>query len=92
MTFKIISGGLELTTTYDDSNDLELDNEVVIDYFLSALDPDQIYNLDLTFDDPVTTDGSNMLLKDMFLINTLKLESINDKEHNFDYNMYFEAK
>ena len=34
----------------------------------------------------------NMLLKDMFLINTLKLESINDKEHNFDYNMYFEAK
>ena len=49
-------------------------------------------HLDLTFDDPVTTDGSNMLLKDMFLINTLKLESINDKEHNFDYNMYFEAK
>ena len=55
LTFKIISGGLELTTTYDDSNDLELDNEVVIDYFLSALDPDQIYNLDLTFDGVTST-------------------------------------
>lgn len=50
LTFKIISGGLEITSSYDDSLDLELNNEVVIDYFISALDPDQTYNLDLTFD------------------------------------------
>lgn len=55
LTFKIISGGLEVTSTFDDSSDLELDNNVVIDYNITSIDPDQTYNCDLTLDGVVTT-------------------------------------
>lgn len=50
LTFKIISGGLEITSTFDDSGDLELDNNVVIDYNISTIDPDQTYKCELTLD------------------------------------------
>lgn len=50
LTFKIISGGLEVTSTFDDSDDLELDNNVVIDYNITTIDPDQTYHCELTLD------------------------------------------
>lgn len=54
LTFKIISGGLEVTSTFDDSDDLELDNHVVIDYNIASIDPDQTYHCELTLDGQTT--------------------------------------
>ncbi len=50
------------------------------------------YHLDLTWDDPITSDGSNALSEKYFLITTNELKSLNDNEHNFDNNIYIEAK
>jgi len=49
------------------------------------------YHLDLTWDDPVTTDKSDLLLDKFFLISTKKLESFNTGIHNFDKNIYMEV-
>ncbi len=47
-------------------------------------------NLDLTWDDPVTNDGSNYLDHKFFLIDTKTLLSIEKNEHDFDINHYKE--
>lgn len=48
------------------------------------------YHLDLTWDDPITTDGSNILEYNFFLISTDELESLNDAQHVFDKNIYIQ--
>lgn len=49
-------------------------------------------NLDLTWDDPIMSDGSNTLKDTYFLIDTKTLLEKEDNEHNFDTNIYVEAK
>lgn len=49
-------------------------------------------NLDLTWDDPVISDGSEVLEHNFFLIDTSKLQSIEKTEHYFDTNDYPELK
>lgn len=49
------------------------------------------YHLDLTWDDPVTSDGSNVLIHDYFLIDTENLERKKDGQHNFDKEVYKEV-
>ena len=49
------------------------------------------FHLDLTWDDPVTSDGSNQLLYDYFLINNDKLFKLDTKQHNFNRSIYKEA-
>ena len=49
-------------------------------------------HLDLTWDDPVTSDNTNQLLYDYFLINNDKLFKLDTKQHNFNRNIYIEAK
>lgn len=46
------------------------------------------YHLDLTWDDPVTSDGANMLIYDFFLITTEELEEINTNQHIYDKTVY----
>lgn len=48
-------------------------------------------HLDLTWDDPVTNTGKNILKYDYFLINTSQLEKKNDKNHIYNKNLYIEA-
>ncbi len=50
------------------------------------------YHLDLTWDDPVTTDGSDILEYNFFLIDTLKLKEIEKEQHIFSENVYQELK
>ena len=50
------------------------------------------YHLDLTWDDPVTDDGSNIRLNTFLLITTEQLEDLNTKYHIYDKNIYPEAK
>lgn len=49
-------------------------------------------HLDLTWDDPVTNTGRDLLLDDYFLISTNKLHSLDNEEHNFNQDIYSEAK
>ena len=49
-------------------------------------------HLDLTWDDPVMSDGSEQLLYDYFLINTETLLTEDNEQHNFNKNIYMEAK
>ena len=49
------------------------------------------YHLDLTWDDPVTSNGTDVLEYDYFLITTTELEELESDQHNFDIKIYKEA-
>ena len=49
-------------------------------------------HLDLTWDDPTSEDNTDRLTDKYFLISTEELEQKNDGEHDFDKNIYIEAK
>ena len=96
----ILLNGYGLCTSYTDAMALFLDKFNINNYKIAS--EDHIWNLvyvnnnwlhlDLTFDDPVVSDGSHMLLKDIFLINTNTLKKLNTKQHNFNETVYTEAK
>jgi len=96
----ILLKGYGLCASYTDAMALFLDKFNINNYKIST--SDHIWNLvninnnwlhlDLTYDDPVVSDGSNMLLNDLFLINTNSLKKLNTKQHNFDENIFSEAK
>ena len=46
------------------------------------------YHLDLTWDDPVTSTGENMLIHDYFLITTAQLEQLDVSQHKYDKTVY----
>ena len=50
------------------------------------------YHLDLTWDDPVTTDKSNILNHDYFLITSTQLLTKELTEHNYNQDVYLELK
>lgn len=50
------------------------------------------YHLDATWDDPVASDGKPHLLHNFFMIDTNELHKLDDKEHNYDVNIYKEAQ
>lgn len=50
------------------------------------------YHIDLTWDDPITNDKSNLLIYDFFLVNTKQLEKIGTSQHKFNQNYYLETK
>ena len=50
------------------------------------------YHLDMTWDDPVASDGKQYLIHNYFLITTDELLKLDNVEHNFDKNIYMEAK
>lgn len=51
---------------------------------------DNWYHLDLTWDDPVTSNGVDLLEDKFFLINTPTLEKLEKTQHTFDKNVYQE--
>ena len=48
------------------------------------------YHLDLTWDDPITTDGSDIFEYNFFLITTSELSELEGEQHNYDKNVYSE--
>ncbi len=50
------------------------------------------YHIDMTWDDPVANDGKQYLLHNFLLITTEQLYNLDKVEHNFDSNVYAEAK
>lgn len=53
---------------------------------------DKPYHIDMTWDDPVTTSGTEVLTHDYFMITTSELHSKDTETHSFDYNLYLELK
>ena len=53
---------------------------------------DKWYHVDLTWDDPVTPDGSNRLSHEYMLIDTTKLLELEKTQHNFDQDVFIEIK
>lgn len=53
---------------------------------------DAWYNLDLTWDDPVVSDGSDFLDDSYFLINTDRLLQLDTTQHTFNIENYTELK
>lgn len=51
---------------------------------------DKWLHLDLTWDDPVTSSGEDVLEYDYFLITNEELEKLEKEEHNFDKEVYLE--
>lgn len=49
-------------------------------------------HLDLTWDDPINSNGTDSLSDKYFLVTTDELKNIKDDEHDFDENIYIEAK
>lgn len=49
------------------------------------------YHLDLTWDDPVTSDGTDAIIDDFFLIDTNTLQNLDLTQHTFNKNIYQEA-
>ncbi|MDD6878763.1 MAG: transglutaminase domain-containing protein [bacterium] len=49
------------------------------------------YHLDLTWDDPVVSDGSNTLDYTFFLINDSELEKLETNQHIYDKNVFVEV-
>ena len=49
-------------------------------------------NLDVTWDDPVTNTGDQLLIHEYFLIDKNKLLELDSVEHQFDENIFIEAK
>ena len=49
------------------------------------------YHLDLTWDDPVTSDGSDAIIDDFFLIDTYTLQNRDLTQHSFNRSIYQEA-
>ena len=66
------------------SSNMHVWNAVLID--------DVWYNIDLTWDDPVSDDGYDYLQHTYFMVSTSKLLEQEKEEHNFDMEHYSELK
>ena len=70
--------------SYKVASDTHVWNVVYLDGFW--------YHLDLTWDDPITADGTQILDDDYFMISTNQLRSKNTSEHVYNQNIYLEVK
>ena len=48
------------------------------------------YHIDMTWDDPVSTDGRQYLIHDYFMIDDNQLKTLDNEKHNYDKNFYLE--
>ena len=92
--------GYALCSGYSDAMKIYLDELKIPNYKIS--NDKHIWNLvyidgkwlhiDLTWDDPVTTDGTNLLLDSFFLITTDELLKLDAENHGYNPDYYLEIK
>ena len=97
--YGVLFDGVGICSGYADAMSLFLDKLHVKNYRISS--DTHVWNLvyvegswkhlDLTWDDPITDDGSNILEHEYFLISYDELKKKEDDEHNFDEVIYKEA-
>lgn len=98
--YGVLFEGVGICSGYTDAMQLFLEKMNVKNYRVSS--STHIWNLvyvegawlhlDLTWDDPIMSDGSDALSEEYFLIDTNTLLSKDNNEHNFDKSIYIEAK
>ena len=92
--------GKAVCSGYTDAMTLFLDKMGIPNYKISSYN--HIWNfvyidgewkhLDLTWDDPVMSNGDNIISYDLFLISTDTLETENIEKHSYDKLIYLEAR
>ena len=88
--------GLSLCSGYSDAMKIYLDKIGVTNYKISnsrhiwnlVYVNDSWFHLDLTWDDPITSTGENILLHKFFLIDTDTLLKLDSTEHGFNPDYY----
>ncbi len=98
--YGVLFDGIGICSGYADVMSLFLEKMNVKNYRISS--DTHVWNLvylegswlhlDLTWDDPITSDGSDMLSHKYFLIDTNTLKNNSDTEHKFNETIYVEAK
>ena len=98
--YGVLFDGVGICSGYTDAMQLFLEKMNVKNYRISS--STHVWNLvyvegkwlhlDLTWDDPIMSDGTDTLSDEYFLIDTNTLLSKEDGEHNFDKSVYIEAK
>lgn len=98
--YGVLFDGIGICSGYADAMSLFLEKMNVKNYRISS--DTHVWNLvylegswlhlDLTWDDPITSDGSDMLSHKYFLIDTNTLKNNSDTEHKFSQKVYVEAK
>ncbi len=98
--YGVLFEGVGICSGYTDAMQLFLEKLGVKNYRISS--STHVWNLvyvegewlhlDLTWDDPIMSDGSDTISYDYFLIDTDTLLQKEDDEHNFDSSIYLEAE
>lgn len=91
--------GLGICSGYTDAMAIFLDKIGIPNYKISSKDhvwnlvylEGKWYHLDLTWDDPVTSNGQEVILYDFYLITTKELRDKNTTQHDFEETFYPEA-
>ena len=94
-----LKNGVAICTGYTEAMQLFLEKLNVKNYRISSNTHEwnlvfvegKWLHLDLTWDDPLVSDGSDTITDKYFLIDTNTLSSFNDGEHDFDKDIYKEA-
>jgi len=85
----ICSGYTDTMAIFLDKIGLENIKVSTIDHVWNAVKiDDNWYHLDLTWDDPVTTNNDNIILYDYFLKTSSELADLDNKQHNFNKEIY----
>lgn len=95
----VLQNHLGLCSGYTDIMAIFLNNLGIINYKISTtthvwnavfLEKQGWVHLDMTWDDPVTTNNENSLTYDFFLIDDIKLEGLDMTLHSYDKSVYSE--
>ncbi len=94
--YGVLIEGIGLCGGYTDTMALLLDRMDIKNYKVSTNNHtwnrvyvnDKWLHLDLTWDDPISEDGKNILDHNYFLITTNELKDIEKNEHNYNMNIY----
>ena len=94
--YGVLIEGYGTCNGYADAMEIFLDKMNIINYKISNEEhiwnlvylDGKWYHLDLTWDDPITTNGQDIIIYDYYLITTSELNQKNDNEHKFISSVY----
>lgn len=98
--YNLLTSGLSICGGYSDIMSIYLNSLGIKNYKITSKNhiwnlvelDGKWYHLDVTWDDPIASDGKQYLIHNFFIISTEQLLTLDRLEHNFDRNTYLEAK
>lgn len=97
--FNLITSGISICGGYSDLMSIYMNTLGIKNYRITSQNhiwnlvelDGTWYHLDVTWDDPVASDGNQYLIHNFFMISTAQLFSLDKIEHNYDKTTYLEA-